>query len=195
LLPYLQNTNYKNSKLNKYYIKQFGNYKNDPKQPGTVSGRLLELLEQWWHVAPLATATDGAWIHAPPPMKVAETGGSGTSSSSLSPYAGSDLQQQQKRNNQLILVFISFVFVLLRFFLLFVRSGFYFSSSRFRIRFFLHIGLLCVSFSSPLHSSGGGVVGVAAMVQALMIFAPFGRSGGGRGRSAGVRSVQRRAGG
>jgi hypothetical protein len=133
--------------------------------------------------------------HAQPPMKVAETGGLGPSSSSLSPCAGGDLQQQQKRNNQLILVFISFVFVLLRFFLLFVRSGFYFSSSRFRIRFFLQIGLLCVSSSSPLHSSGGGVVGVAAMVQALMIFAPFGRSGGGRGRSAGVWSVQRRAGG
>jgi hypothetical protein len=133
--------------------------------------------------------------HAQPPMKVAETGGLGTSSSSLSPCAGGDLQQQQKRNNQLILVFISFVFVLLRFFLLFVRSGFYFSSSRFRIRFFLQIGLLCVSSSSPLHSGGGGVVGVAAVVQALMIFAPLGRSGGGRGRSAGVRSVQRRAGG
>jgi hypothetical protein len=60
LLPYLQNTNYKNSKLNKYYIKQFGNYKNDPKQPGTVSGRLLELPEQWWRVAPLATAIGGS---------------------------------------------------------------------------------------------------------------------------------------
>jgi hypothetical protein len=84
-------------------------------------------------------------------MKVAETGGTGTSSSSLSPCAGGDLQQQQKRNNQLILVFISFVFVFcFGFFLLFVRSGFYFSSSRFRIRFFLQIGLLYVSSSSPL---------------------------------------------
>jgi hypothetical protein len=78
-----------------------------------------------WRVVPRATATGGAWIHAPPPMKVTETGGSGTSSSSLSPYAGSDLQQQQKRNNQLILVFISFVFEIC--FVLF-------SSSRFAVR-------------------------------------------------------------
>jgi hypothetical protein len=33
------------------------------------------------------------------------------------------------------------------------------------------------------------------VVQALMVFAPFGISGGGRERSAGGRSVQRRAGG
>jgi len=33
------------------------------------------------------------------------------------------------------------------------------------------------------------------VVQALMVFAPLGISGGGRGKSAGGRSVQRRAGG
>jgi len=50
-----------------------------------------------------ATVTGGAWIHAPPPMKVAETGGSGTSSSSLSPYAGGEghrhLQQGETTHN------------------------------------------------------------------------------------------------
>jgi hypothetical protein len=45
--------------------------------------------------------------HAPATGK---TGGSGMSSSSLSPYAGSDLHRQQNHNNQLILVFISFFF-------------------------------------------------------------------------------------
>jgi hypothetical protein len=38
LLPYLQNTNYKNSKLNKYYIKQFENYKITPQNSITVLG-------------------------------------------------------------------------------------------------------------------------------------------------------------
>jgi hypothetical protein len=37
-------------------------------------------------------------------MKVAETGGSGPSSSSLSPYAGGDLQNKQERSKQLILL-------------------------------------------------------------------------------------------
>jgi hypothetical protein len=36
------------------------------------------------------------------------TGGSGTSSSSLSPYAGGDLQNNRKHNRQLILIFLSF---------------------------------------------------------------------------------------
>jgi hypothetical protein len=63
-------------------------------------------------------------------MKVAETGGSGTSSSYLFPCAGGDLQQQQKRNNQLILVFIFFVFGIC----------FSFSFSPFRICSFLPIG-------------------------------------------------------
>jgi len=38
-----------------------------------------------------------------------KTGGSGTSSSSLSPYAGGDLQNNQKRSKQLILVFFFLV--------------------------------------------------------------------------------------
>jgi len=53
-----------------------------------VSGRLLELPEQWRRLVPpppLLAARESQ------PMKVAETGGSGTSSSSLSPYAGGDL--------------------------------------------------------------------------------------------------------
>jgi hypothetical protein len=37
------------------------------------------------------------------------TGGSGTSSSSLSPYAGGDLQNNRKHNKQLILIFLSFL--------------------------------------------------------------------------------------
>jgi hypothetical protein len=158
LLPYLQNTNYKNSKLNKYYIKQFGNYKNDPKQPGTVSGRLLELLEQWWHVAPLATATDGAWIHAPPPMKVAETGGSGTSSSSLSPYAGGESHRhlQKPRNaTSSCFYFVFFFFFSDLLFLLLLRSALSSpSSDRLRPPFFFgstsrRVGSLGVP-SSPL---------------------------------------------
>jgi len=52
------------------------------------------VLEQWRRVAPRAAADEGN-----------KTGGSGTSSSSLSPYAGGDLQNNQKRSKQLILVF------------------------------------------------------------------------------------------
>uniref|UniRef100_A0A6M2F3G9 Transmembrane protein n=1 Tax=Populus davidiana TaxID=266767 RepID=A0A6M2F3G9_9ROSI len=58
---------------------------------------------------PLPLAACGFTRRAPQPMKVVETGGSGPSSSSLSPCAGGDLHQQQKRNNQLILV-LFFVF-------------------------------------------------------------------------------------
>jgi len=67
-----------------------------------MSGRLLELPEQWRRVVPRATATGGTWIHAPPPMKVAETGGSGTSSSSLSPYTGGESHRhlQKPKNTQ-----------------------------------------------------------------------------------------------
>jgi hypothetical protein len=61
-----------------------------------VLGSVLEPLEQWRRVAQRATATGSAWIHALPLMKVVEIVGSGTSSSSLSPCAGGDLQQQQK---------------------------------------------------------------------------------------------------
>jgi hypothetical protein len=39
------------------------------------------------------------------------------------------------------------------------------------------------------------VKGVAVAVQALRVFTPLGRSGDGRGRSVGGRSVQRRDGG
>jgi hypothetical protein len=74
-----------------------------------VSGSLLEPLEQWRRVAQRATATGGAWIHAPPPMKGTESGESGTSSSSLPPYAGGDLQNNQERSKQLILLFFLFL--------------------------------------------------------------------------------------
>jgi len=58
------------------------------------------------------------WIHAPPPMKVAETGGSGPSSSSLSPCAGGDLWQQQKTQQPVDFSFYFLCFLnLLRFFL------------------------------------------------------------------------------
>jgi len=68
------------------------NYKKNINKPsGTV-------LEQWRRVVPLAAADEGN-----------ETGGSGTSSSSLSPYASGDLQNTQKRNKQLILVFFFLV--------------------------------------------------------------------------------------
>ena len=63
-------------------------------------GCLLEPLEQWRRVAPRAAADEGN-----------KTGGSGTSSSSLSPYASGDLQNNQKRSKQLILVFFSFLFM------------------------------------------------------------------------------------
>jgi len=56
------------------------------------------VLEQWRRVAPLAAADEGN-----------KTGGSGTSSSSLSPYAGGDLQNNQKRSKQLILVLSFFL--------------------------------------------------------------------------------------
>jgi hypothetical protein len=49
------------SKLkNNPYTTMSENYINKP--AGTV-------LEQWRRVAPSATATGGAWVHAPPPMK------------------------------------------------------------------------------------------------------------------------------
>jgi hypothetical protein len=63
-----------------------------------VLGCLLEPLEQWRRVAPRAAADEGN-----------KTGGSGTSSSSLSPYASGDLQNNQKRSKQLILVFFFFL--------------------------------------------------------------------------------------
>jgi hypothetical protein len=110
LFFYIHTTNYKNSKLNKNYIKKFKIYKRAFKTLEICREGLLQLQEQWqrisstrrrhWRcVGSRATADEGG-----------KTGGSGTSSSSLSPYAGSDLQRQQNCNNQLILVFISFVF-------------------------------------------------------------------------------------
>jgi hypothetical protein len=50
----------------------------------------------WWRVGSHAAANEGD-----------RTGGSGTSSSSLSPYAGGDLQNKRKHNRQLILIFFS----------------------------------------------------------------------------------------
>jgi hypothetical protein len=68
------------------------NYKKNINKPsGTV-------LEQWRRVVPRAAADEGN-----------ETGGSGMSSSSLSPYASGDLQNTQKHNKQLILVFFFLV--------------------------------------------------------------------------------------
>jgi hypothetical protein len=55
------------------------------------------VLEQWRRFVPRAAADEGY-----------KTGGSGTSSSSLSPYADGDLQNNRKHNRQLILIFISF---------------------------------------------------------------------------------------
>jgi hypothetical protein len=56
------------------------------------------VLEQWRCIVPRAAADEGD-----------KTGGSRTSSSSLSPYAGGDLQNNQKHNRQLILIFLSFL--------------------------------------------------------------------------------------
>jgi hypothetical protein len=53
--------------------------------------------EQWRRVGSRVAADEGD-----------RTGGSGTSSSSLSPYAGGDLQNNRKHNRQLILIFLSF---------------------------------------------------------------------------------------
>jgi hypothetical protein len=65
------------------------------------------VLEQWRRVVPRATATGvGSRAAADEGDK---TGGSGTSSSSLSPYAGGDLQNNRKHNKQLILIFLSFL--------------------------------------------------------------------------------------
>jgi hypothetical protein len=92
----------KNSKSHKYYIKQFENYKMNQTTRNSIrptSGAARTVAARGTG----ATVTGGAWIHAPPPMKVAETGGSGTSSSSLSPYAGGEghrhLQQGETTHN------------------------------------------------------------------------------------------------
>jgi len=45
----LQATNYKNSKLNKKYIKQFKIYKINPLKFRAMLGRLVDLQEQWRH--------------------------------------------------------------------------------------------------------------------------------------------------
>jgi hypothetical protein len=50
----------------KNYIKQFKIYKTDAQKSLTVLGNILEQHEQWRRVFPRATATGGAWIHAPP---------------------------------------------------------------------------------------------------------------------------------
>jgi hypothetical protein len=73
-------------------------------------------------------------------MKVAETGGSGTSSSSLSPYAGGDLQNKQERSKQLILL---------------VFLDLHFSSVLFSSR--------CGFFSSADGRSSGGSVGAVCL--------------------------------
>jgi hypothetical protein len=67
-LFYIHNTNYKNSTLNKNYIKQFKIYKITPKTPGTaekafcttgiVSGRLLEPQDSGGASAPKRTAEE-----------------------------------------------------------------------------------------------------------------------------------------
>jgi len=80
---YIHTTNNKNSKkkLNKNYIKQFKNYKTTLKR-------------SWRHMGSRAAADEGG-----------KTGGLGMSSSSLSPYASGDLQNNQKHHMQLILIF------------------------------------------------------------------------------------------
>jgi hypothetical protein len=88
-------------------------------------------------------------------MKVAETGGSGTSSSSLSPYAGGDLQNKQERSKQLIL-------------LVFFRSAFLLCSLFLPVRFFLlpMAGLAVAVFCGPLPgSSSSGSVGAVSQLQ------------------------------
>jgi hypothetical protein len=90
---------------------------------------------------------------------------------------------QKTHKWQSVLIFLSFTDLLL--FLFFFVSDLLLSTNRF----------FSFAFSFFSVSGGGGVGGVVVVVQALMVFAPLGRSGGGRGRSAGGRSVQRRAGG
>lgn len=68
------------------------NYINKPS--GTVAARCSKRHRHWRRVASRA-ADEGN-----------NTGGSETSSSSLSPYAGGDLQNNQKHNRQLILIFL-----------------------------------------------------------------------------------------
>jgi hypothetical protein len=98
LLPYLQNTNYKNSKLNKYYIKQFGNYKITTQNSITVLG------------SPSGTAMNsgGASSHAPPLLaargftrrrkKGRKTGGSGSTSFPFPFSAGGDTHRHLQKN-------------------------------------------------------------------------------------------------
>jgi hypothetical protein len=109
-------------------------------------------------------------------------------SSPLSSYAGGRVtvtcnNKKKTHKWQSVLIFLSFTDLLL--FLFFFVSDLLLSTDRF----------FSFAFSFFSVSGGSGVGGVAAVVQALMVFAPFGISGGGRERSAGGRSVQRRAGG
>jgi len=73
---------------------------------GTVAACETTRHHHWRHVGSRAAADESK-----------KTGGSGTSSSSLSPYTSGDLQNTQKHNKQLILVF-SFLFTDLFVFLL-----------------------------------------------------------------------------
>ena len=124
---------------------------------------------------PRATTTGGAWVHAPPENRQ-KNGLALLCFISLSPpckrWGATSSATTAKTHKQSILDFLFPCFLKSAsiFFLLLVRSGFSFSSSRFRIYFFLQIGLLCISPSSPVAAllwrtercEWGGGVGVVA---------------------------------
>ena len=150
-------------------------------------GNILASMNSCGASPPRASATGGTWIHALPrkqpgnrALKVGFF-----SSVSLRRRWGSLSPATTKKTHkwQSVLIFLSFTDLLL--FLFFFILDLLLSTDRF----------FSFSFSFFSVSGGNGVGGVAAVVQALMVFAPLGISGGGRGRSAGGRSVQRRAGG
>jgi hypothetical protein len=166
----------------KIYIKQFKIYKTDPQKSLTVLGNILEQHEQWRRVFPRAAANPRAAAKA--------TGKQGSQGRLLllclpTPAVGSPSPATTKKNTQMAVGFnFSFLYRSASLSLFFV-SDLLLSTDRF----------FSFAFSFFSISGGSGVGGVAAVVQALMVFAPLGISGGGRGRSAGGWSVQRRAGG
>jgi hypothetical protein len=125
---------------------------------------LTKVSEQWWRVL---FTSHHHWLRVSSRTATDEgtkTSGSRMSSSSLSPYAGGDLQNNQKRSKQLILVF-SFLFTDL-----FTTFSFFGSTSR-------RVGLLWVSSSSPLLRVAGPAI-VEEAAATLMIFTPVGCRGG-----------------
>ena len=150
----------------KNYIKQFNIYKTDPQKSLTVLGNILEQHEQWRRVFPRATATGGAWTNR-------NRGVWTDFFFCVFLNRRWPAEQEKKCTQQLILVFISFVFE--------ICFGFFSSSFR-------SAPLLCLLPS--LFQAGRFVMGLSSMaVQLLMAGLCRGELVGGGRCAAVVRSA------